>query len=63
MPPVILKIVSKAIYECVHWIKSTNEKEGKPEQKSEVAFGTIFGVGQCFQRSKQKLTSASRLKS
>jgi hypothetical protein len=24
----------------VHWEKSTNEREGKPEQKTDVAFGT-----------------------
>jgi hypothetical protein len=38
----------------VHRTKSTNERERKPEQKSEVAFGTIFGIGQCFNISKHK---------
>jgi hypothetical protein len=28
----------------VHWRESTNENEGKPEQKFDVAFGTIFGI-------------------
>jgi hypothetical protein len=39
----------------VHWEKSTNEREGKPEQKTDVVFGIIFGIGQCFKRSKLKL--------
>ncbi len=28
----------------VHWREATNESEGKPEQKFDVAFGTIFGI-------------------
>jgi hypothetical protein len=36
----------------VHWTQSITER--KPEQKSDVAVGTIFGIGQCFKRSKQK---------
>jgi hypothetical protein len=43
----ILKIVPKAGYECT-LEKTTNESEGKPEQKFDTAFRTIF-------RSRQKL--------
>jgi hypothetical protein len=39
----------------VHWKKLTSENKGKPEQKFDAAFGTIFGIFKCFQRSKQKL--------
>ncbi len=34
----------------VHWRKSNKEREGKPDQKFDVAFGTIFELF-----SKQKL--------
>jgi hypothetical protein len=40
-PPLILKIVRKPAMK-VHRKKSTKENEGKPEQKFDVAFGTIF---------------------
>jgi hypothetical protein len=30
----------------LHWRISTSESEGKPEQKFNVAFGTIFGTRQ-----------------
>ncbi len=58
-----LKIVPKAACDpenCssamnVHWRKSTNESEGKPEQKFDVAFGTVFKISKYFQRSKQKI--------
>jgi hypothetical protein len=39
----------------VHKRKSTNENEGKPEQKFDAAFGTNFRINKCFQISKQKL--------
>jgi hypothetical protein len=39
----------------VHWKKLTNESKGKPGQKFDAAFGTIFRIDKCFQRSKQKL--------
>jgi hypothetical protein len=29
-------------------------REGKPEQKFDAAFGTVFRITKCFQRSKQK---------
>jgi hypothetical protein len=32
-----------------------NQPVRKPEQKFDAAFGTIFRIGMCFQRSKQKL--------
>jgi hypothetical protein len=52
---VILKIVPKS-GPSVHWSKSTIEKEGKLEQKfDDAAFGTIFRIRKCFQRSNQKL--------
>ncbi len=35
--------------------KSTNENQGKPEQKFDAAFGTNFIISLCFQRSNQKL--------
>jgi hypothetical protein len=35
--------------------KITNESKGKPEQKFDAAYGTIFRINKCFQRSKQKL--------
>jgi hypothetical protein len=41
-PPGILKIVPKALN--VHWRKSTVEREGKPEQKFDAAFGTILNL-------------------
>jgi hypothetical protein len=53
-----MKIVPKASYECtgtLYWKKSTNESKGKPEQKFDAAFGTIFRINKCSQRSKQKL--------
>ncbi len=53
-PPVILKIVLEAGYECT-LEESTNESKGKPEQKFDAAFGTTFKISKCFQRSKQKL--------
>jgi hypothetical protein len=34
------------------WRKSTNEREGKPEQKFDAAFETNFRIVKCFQRSK-----------
>ncbi len=30
-------------------------RQGKPEQTFDVAFGTIFRIKKCFQRSKQKV--------
>ncbi len=39
----------------VHWKKSTNESKGKPEQKFDSPYGTIFIISQCFQRSNKKL--------
>jgi hypothetical protein len=39
----------------VHWKKSTNKSKGKPEQKFDAAYGTIFRISECFQRSNQKL--------
>jgi hypothetical protein len=39
----------------VHWEKETNASEGKPEQ-TDAAFGKIFRISKCFQRSKQKLS-------
>jgi hypothetical protein len=38
-----------------YWKKSTKESEGKPEQNFDAAFGTIFRINKCFQRSKEKL--------
>jgi hypothetical protein len=35
--------------------KLTNENKGKPEQKFDGAFVTIFSISKCFQRSKQKI--------
>jgi hypothetical protein len=32
-----------------------NRPVRKPEQKFDAAFGTIFRISKCFQRSKQKL--------
>ncbi len=32
----------------VHWKKLTNESKGKPEQKFEAAFGTIFRTSKCY---------------
>jgi hypothetical protein len=49
---VILKIVPKAGYHCK---KSTNESKGKPEQKFDSAYGTIFRISKCFQRRNEKL--------
>jgi hypothetical protein len=39
----------------VHWRNSTNQREGLSEQKFDAAYGTIFRISKCFQRSKQKL--------
>jgi hypothetical protein len=39
----------------IHWRKTTNEREGKPKQKYDAAFGTIFRINKYFQRSKDKL--------
>jgi hypothetical protein len=60
-PPVSLKVVPKPACDRksamnVHWKKSTNESKRKPEQKFDAAFGTIFGISKCFQRSKQNFT-------
>jgi hypothetical protein len=44
---------SRPMYE--HKKKLTNESKEKPEQKFDAAFGTIFRISKCFQRSKQKL--------
>jgi hypothetical protein len=38
-----------------HGKKLTNERKGKPEQKFDAAFGTIFRISKSFQRSKQNL--------
>jgi hypothetical protein len=35
----------------VHWKKSTSESKGKPEQKSDASFGTIFRINKCFQEA------------
>jgi hypothetical protein len=49
---VILKIVLKASQEyCIHWRKSTNEREGKPEQKFNAAFGTILTIKSVFKEA------------
>ncbi len=53
-PPVMLKIVPVHAMN-VHWRKSTNESEGKPEQKFDVTFVTVFKISKSFQRSKQKI--------
>jgi len=53
-PPVILKIVLKAGYECT-LEKITNESKGKSEQKFNAAYGTICRISKCFQRSNQTL--------
>jgi hypothetical protein len=37
-------------------------KENQNKKKTDLAFGTVFGIGQYFQRSKQKLTSARQAK-
>ncbi len=50
----IPKIVPKTGYEC-NMKKLTNENKGKPEQKFDGAFVTIFSISKCFQRSKQKI--------
>ncbi len=39
----------------VHWKKSTNKSTGMPEKKFDAAYGTIFTISKCFQRSKQNL--------
>ncbi len=39
----------------VHLKKLTSESKGKPEQNFDAAFGAIFTIGKCFQRSKQKV--------
>ncbi len=36
----------------VHWRKSTNESQVKPEQKFYAAYGTISRISKCFQRGK-----------
>jgi hypothetical protein len=38
----------------VHWEKSTNKSKGKPEQKFDSTYGTIFRISKCFQRSNEK---------
>jgi hypothetical protein len=55
-PPVILKIVPKAGLENMYCTqeKLTNEREGKPEQKFDAAFRTIFRISKCFQRRHSK---------
>ncbi len=42
---------------AIGWKKSTNDSEGKPEEKFWCGFGTIFRISKCFDRSKQKLFS------
>jgi hypothetical protein len=49
-PPVILKIVPNARYECAQK-KTTIEIKGKPEQKFDAAYGTIFRISKCFQEA------------
>jgi hypothetical protein len=39
----------------VHWKKSTNENEGKPEQKFYAAFGISFRISKRFRRRKLNL--------
>jgi hypothetical protein len=39
----------------VHWRKSTNGIEGKPEEKFDAACGSIFVTSKCFQRRKLKI--------
>jgi hypothetical protein len=56
---VTLKIGLKARSECT-LEKIDDEKEGKLEQKFDVAFGTIFRTSKGFQRSKQKLYLGNR---
>jgi hypothetical protein len=51
---VILKNVPRAGNEC-SLEKLNNESKEKPEEKFDAAFGTIFRIRKCFQRSKQKL--------
>jgi hypothetical protein len=40
----ILKAILRKPAMDVHWRESTNESEGKPEQKFDVAFVTIFVI-------------------
>jgi hypothetical protein len=42
------------MYRTIHCKKSTNESEGKPGQKFDAAFRTIFRIEKYIQRSKQK---------
>jgi hypothetical protein len=35
--------------------KSTNDSKRKLKQKFDAAYGTIFRISECFQRSKQQL--------
>ncbi len=46
----ILKIVLMPAMKVqyVHWSKSANESDGKPEQKLDAAFGTICRISKCF---------------
>jgi hypothetical protein len=46
----------------VHMNKSTNESKGKPEQKFDAAFETIFRISKFLQRSKQKFNIDFSLK-
>ncbi len=48
-------VAKKADESTVHWKKSTNGSQGKPEQKFDAAAGIILKISKCFQRSKQKL--------
>jgi hypothetical protein len=37
--------------ELVHWRKSNNESKEKPEQKSDVAFGTMLRISKFFKEA------------
>ncbi len=55
---VTLKVVPKAHENCSEsraMEEINNARQGKPEQTFDVAFGTIFRIKKCFQRSKQKV--------
>jgi hypothetical protein len=41
----------------VHWKKSINKSEGKPEQKFDVAFETIFRISECMFSKKHAKTA------
>jgi hypothetical protein len=40
----------------VHWRTSTNESEGKPEQKFDAAYGIIFKISSVFKEAIRNFT-------